>query len=137
MGEVRQSRGLKLRDFLLDSFQLSGPTTTLASPADGPSLHRPDSKGLLYLVLLTDCKVLCPSTQDPLDQVLPALTSSPNVDLELYALIAVIFRDFVQKWYGQITTDVAFVDEVVTVIAHVTRALEERLRKVRLSNQTP
>jgi sorting nexin-19 len=78
--------------------------------------------------------VLCPSTQDPLDQVLPALTSSPNVDLELYALIAVIFRDFVHKWYGQITSDTAFVDEVVTVVAHVTRALEERLRKVTLKS---
>ena len=74
--------------------------------------------------------MLCPATQDPLDQVLPALTSSANVDLELYALLAVIFRDFVQKWYGQITSDTAFVDEVVTVVAHVTRALEERLRKV-------
>jgi hypothetical protein len=45
-------------------------------------------------------------------------------------LIAVIFRDFVHKWYAQITSDVGFVEEVVTVIAHVTRALEERLRKV-------
>lgn len=62
--------------------------------------------------------------------MLPALTSSTNVDLELYALLAVIFRDFVHKWYAQITSDVAFVDEVVTVVAHVTRALEERLRKV-------
>jgi len=76
--------------------------------------------------------VLCPSAQEPLDQILPALTSSVNVDLELYALVAVIFRDFVHKWYGQITSDTAFVDEVVTVIAHVTRALEERLRKVSL-----
>jgi hypothetical protein len=113
-----------------------GSTRTLASPADGPSSRRPDSKSLLPLVLLTDCKVLCPSTQDPLDQVLPALTSSTKVDLELYALIAVIFRDFVQKWYGQITSDVAFVDEVVTVIAHVTRALEERLRKVTLESNS-
>ena len=64
--------------------------------------------------------------------MLPALTSSTNVDLELYALVAVIFRDFVHKWYGQITSDTAFVDEVVTVVAHVTRALEERLRKVAL-----
>ena len=52
------------------------------------------------------------------------------MDLELYALIAVIFRDFVHKWYGQITSDVGFVEEVVTIIAHVTRALEERLRRV-------
>lgn len=75
-------------------------------------------------------QILCPGTHEPLDQVLPALTSSTNVDLELYALIAVIFRDFVHKWYGQITSDVGFVEEVVTVIAHVTRALEERLRRV-------
>ena len=45
-------------------------------------------------------------------------------------MIALIFRDFVHKWYAQITSDVGFVEEVVTVIAHVTRALEERLRKV-------
>lgn len=74
--------------------------------------------------------MLCPTSQEPLDQALPALTSSANVDLELYALIALIFRDFVYKWYGQITNDVSFVQEVVTVVAHVTRALEERLRKV-------
>jgi PXA domain len=65
-----------------------------------------------------------------LDEVLPALTSNAHVDLELYALIAVIFRDFVHKWYLQITNDVAFVEEVIVVIAHVTRALETRLRKV-------
>jgi hypothetical protein len=78
--------------------------------------------------------VLCPASQEPLDQALPALTSSTNVDLELYGLIAVIFRDFVHKWYGQITSNVAFVEEVVIVVAHVTRALEERLRKVVLRN---
>lgn len=72
-----------------------------------------------------------PTTHDePLDAVLPALTSNAHVDLELYALIAVVFRDFVHKWYLQITNDVAFVEEVVVVIAHVTRALETRLRKV-------
>jgi sorting nexin-19 len=80
--------------------------------------------------LETLTEVLCPTSQEPLDKALPALTSSANVDLELYALIALIFRDFVYKWYGQITNDVAFVQEVVTVVAHVTRALEERLRKV-------
>ena len=77
--------------------------------------------------------MLCPSSQEPVDQVLPALTSSTNVDLDLYALLAVIFRDFVHKWYGQITSDVSFVEEIVIVVAHVTRALEERLRKVIIS----
>ena len=81
-------------------------------------------------ISLLKLQILCPSTHEALDQVLPALTSSPNVDLELYALIAVIFRDFVHKWYAQITSDTGFVEEVVIVIAHVTRALEERLRKV-------
>ncbi len=76
-------------------------------------------------------KILCPTTHDePLDEVLPALTSNSNVDLELYALIAVIFRDFVHKWYLQITNDNTFVEEVIVVIAHVTRALEQRLRRV-------
>ena len=35
-------------------------------------------------------------------------------------------------WYSKITPDQTFVEEVVQVIAHCTRALEQRLRKVDL-----
>lgn len=62
------------------------------------------------------------------------MTSRNDVDLQLYAFIAIILREFVQSWYGKITTDEAFVAEVVHVVAHCTRALEQRFRKVDLES---
>jgi hypothetical protein len=40
----------------------------------------------------------------------------------------------VQTWYSKITPDQVFVEEVVKIIAHITRALEQRLRKVDLES---
>jgi hypothetical protein len=74
------------------------------------------------------------STPAPIDELLPPLTSSNEVDLQLYALIAIIIREFVQTWYSKITPDQVFVEEVVKIIAHITRALEQRLRKVDLES---
>jgi hypothetical protein len=54
------------------------------------------------------------------------------VDLQLYAFIAIIIREFVLTWYAKITNDQAFVEEVLSIIAHCSRALEQRLRKVDL-----
>ncbi|KAK5001548.1 hypothetical protein LTR28_012514 [Elasticomyces elasticus] len=71
-------------------------------------------------------------TPRPLDELLPPLTSSNAVDLELYAIIAIIIKDFVQSWYTRITSDHDFTDEVIQVIAHCTRGLEQRLREVNL-----
>lgn len=85
-------------------------------------------------------RVLCPqanshvsdprATPRPLHELLPPLTSSNEVDLQLYAIIAIIIKEFVHAWYSKITPDHAFIDEVVQVIAHCTRALEGRLRGV-------
>ncbi|KAF2463288.1 uncharacterized protein BDR25DRAFT_397254, partial [Lindgomyces ingoldianus] len=72
------------------------------------------------------------NTPRPIDEVLPPLTSSNEVDLQLYAIIAVIIKEFVQTWYSKITPDHVFVNEVIQIIAHCTRALEQRLRKVDL-----
>ena len=85
-------------------------------------------KSALALIRRVLCSHAPPST--PLEELLPALTSSPDVDLQLYALLAVVFRDFVYSWYSKITTDTVFVQEVVAVVAHCSRAIEERLRKV-------
>jgi hypothetical protein len=74
------------------------------------------------------------STPSPIDEILPPLTSSNEVDLQLYAFIAIIIREFVQTWYSKITPDQVFVEEVVNVIAHCTRALEQRLRNVDLES---
>lgn len=68
----------------------------------------------------------------PLDELLPPLTSSNAVDLQLYAIIAVVLNQFVQSWYNRITPDQDFVGEVVQIIAHCTRGLEQRLRVVDL-----
>ncbi len=68
----------------------------------------------------------------PIDELLPPLTSSNEVDLQLYAIIAVIIRDHVDPWFSKITPDRGFVEELVRIIAHCTRAFEQRLRKVDL-----
>lgn len=60
------------------------------------------------------------------------MTSSNEVDLHIYGLVAVIMREFVYAWYSKITPDQVFVDEIIKVIAHVTRGLEQRIRKVDL-----
>lgn len=82
-------------------------------------------------------RVLCPqvgsygaSTPQPLEELLPPLTSSNDVDRQLYALIAIIVKEFIYSWYSKITADQALVNEVLQVIAHCTRALEQRLRLV-------
>jgi hypothetical protein len=84
--------------------------------------------------LLLIRRVLCthspPTT--PLEELLPALTSSAEVDVQLYAFIAIIARDFILSWYGEISNDHAFLDEVIALIAHCTRSLQERLREVDL-----
>lgn len=72
------------------------------------------------------------STPRPVDELLPPLTSSNEIDLQLYAILAVILKEFVYAWYSKITPDHIFVDEVIHIIAHCTRALEQRLRKVDL-----
>lgn len=70
----------------------------------------------------------------PLEELLPPLTSSNDIDLQLYAIIAVILSNFVQVWYNRITPDQEFVAEVVQIIAHCTRGLEQRLRHVDLED---
>lgn len=74
------------------------------------------------------------ATPTTIEDVLPPLTSRNDVDLQLYALVAVVVREYVQSWYGRITPDETFVAEVVQIIAHCTRALEQRLRKVDLED---
>ncbi|KAJ5130923.1 uncharacterized protein N7515_006962 [Penicillium bovifimosum] len=82
-------------------------------------------------------RVLCPQTgsygassPQPPEELLPPLTSSNDVDRQLYALLAIIIKEFVYSWYSKITPDQALVNEVLQVIAHCTRALEQRLRQI-------
>lgn len=85
-------------------------------------------------------RVLCPETQIsvhgdtalPISEILPSLTSSNEVDLQLYAIIAIVINEFVYSWYAKFTPDHDFIEELVRLIAHCTRALEGRLRHVDL-----
>ena len=70
----------------------------------------------------------------PLDELLPPLTSSNDVDVQIYAIISVVLSQFVQSWYNRLTSDQEFVGEVVQIIAHCTRGLEERLRHIDLED---
>jgi hypothetical protein len=67
-----------------------------------------------------------------LEDLLPPLTSSNAVDVQLYAFIAVLLNLFVQAWYNRLTPDQEFVGEIVQIIAHCTRGLEQRLRQLDL-----
>jgi hypothetical protein len=71
-------------------------------------------------------------TPRPIEDLLPPLTSFNEVDIQLYAIIAIVLKDFVYAWYGKITPDHVFVEEVIQIIAHITRALEQRLRSIDL-----
>jgi hypothetical protein len=82
-------------------------------------------------------RVLCPqsssygaSSPRPPEELLPPLTSSNDVDRQLYALLAIIIKEFVYSWYSKITSDQGLVNEVLQVIAHCTRALEQRIRQI-------
>ena len=69
-----------------------------------------------------------------IDELLPPLTSSNAIDLQLYAIIAIVIKEFVSSWYGKITPDHSFVEEVVRIIAHCSRALEQRARTLDLES---
>lgn len=58
---------------------------------------------------------------------LPSLCSSDEVNTELYALIALVLRQFVLSWYYSIVDDPAFLSDIATVLANCTKLLEERL----------
>lgn len=69
-------------------------------------------------------------TSSSIEEILPPLTSSNEIDLELYAILAIIVKDFVNTWYTKITPDHTFVEEIIQIFAHCSRALEQRLRRI-------
>lgn len=103
-----------------------------SSPSRAPAVTDVSDKATEALVR----RVLCPHShaaeRQSVNELLPPLTSSNEVDLQLYALIAIVVKDLVNSWYGKITPDRGFVEEMVKIIAHCTRALESRLRSVDL-----
>ena len=120
-------------------------TTSLATPSN-PSSPSNDNRSKYTPAQIDEAvssratvslirRVLCSATADKnatIAELLPPLTSSNEADLEIYGLVAVIMREFVYVWYSKITPDQVFVDEIIKVIAHVTRGLEQRIRKLDL-----
>ena len=122
----------------------STSTTSQLSRATSRNLHESPATAAVNLAVDVSDKatatlirrVLCPqahigpSDSRPIDDLLPPLTSSNDVDLQLYAIISIVVKEFVYSWYGKITPDQSFVEEVVRIFAHCTRALEQRVRKL-------
>jgi PXA domain len=125
----------------LSAIANSTPTTSRSSSQVRPSRTRQNANSAEYTSEKATTslirRVLGPQTSvDPrgspqsIEDILPPLTSSNEVDLQLYAIIAIVVKDFVQIWYSKITPDHVFVEEVVQIIAHCSRAVEQSLRRV-------
>ena len=113
------------------------PQTPISRPKARHVSSDPGSeRATISLIRRTLCSQLGDkgTTPAPIDELLPPLTSSNEVDVQLYAFIAIIIREFVYTWYAKITPDQIFVEEIVKIIAHCTRALEQRLRNVDLES---
>ncbi len=131
--KLRPTQNLALTESGASPQQTGGPRRAArTAPADPLS-----DKATAFLIR----RILCPQQSDKgktssasIEELLPPLTSRNDVDLQLYALIAIILREYVQNWYTKITPDETFVAEIVQIIAHITRALEQRLRKVDLES---
>lgn len=132
----------------LSAVASSTPTTSrAASPARPRKVQKPEVPNNDYLsekatlslvrrVLITEQHGNDRATPGPIEGVLPPLTSSNDVDIQLYAIISIVVKDFIQPWYSKITPDHSFVEEVVHIIAHCSRALEQRLRHIDVAELT-
>ena len=116
--------------------QLSTPSSHSRQTSPAPSTGTTDISDKATSTLIR--RTLCPSSHSadprPLDELLPPLTSSNEVDLQLYAIIAIVVKDLVYSWYGKLTPDQTFVEEVVRIIAHCTTQLESRLRDINIES---
>lgn len=108
------------------------PARPVKEPFSSDAAALPATLNLIQRILAPDKPIPNESVIDAgaIEDILPPLTSSNEVDVELYAILAIIVKDFVNTWYTKITPDHAFIGEVIQIVAHCSRALEQRLRKV-------
>lgn len=106
------------------------PSRTRQNANSGEDTSEKATATLIRRVLGPQIGVDPRSSPQAIEDILPPLTSSNEVDLQLYGIIAIIIKDFVQVWYSKITPDHVFVEEVVQIIAHCSRAVEQRLRRI-------
>lgn len=111
-----------------------GPRKPQARPATIDPLSDRATENLIRRTLCPRQPLAGNSDPHPIQDLLPPLTSRNDVDLQLYAFLAIILREFVQAWYAKITNDETLVAEILHVIAHCTRALETRFRDIDLQS---
>lgn len=63
---------------------------------------------------------------------LPSLSSSANVDTQLYALIGLLFKSFINRWYNNITDDQKLIADVLKLISHLIKEIEIRLKRLNI-----
>ena len=92
----------------------------------------PTTLALIQRVLAPDKPIVDETyvSLSTIEEILPPLTSSNEIDVELYAILAIIVKDFVNTWYTKITPDHTFVEEIIQIFAHCSRELEQRLRQL-------
>ncbi|ELR09253.1 hypothetical protein GMDG_03823 [Pseudogymnoascus destructans 20631-21] len=83
---------------------------TRATPSPAPRAPQPTQAQLLVALSPAATSALIRRTlhptaskDTPLSSLLKPLTGDKDVDFEIYALLAVVMREFVVKWYGNIT----------------------------------
>lgn len=108
------------------------PARPVREPVSSDPTALPATVNLIQRVLAPDKAIKNEAVlgATTIEDILPPLTSSNEVDVELYAILAIIVKDFVNTWYTKITPDHVFIGEVIQIVAHCSRALEQRLRKV-------
>lgn len=108
------------------------PVRPVKESVPGDPTALPATISLIQRVLAPDKTIKNEAAVDvtTIEEILPPLTSFNDVDVELYAILAIIVKDFVNTWYARITPDHAFTGEIIQIVAHCSRALEQRIRKV-------
>ncbi|OBT64904.1 hypothetical protein VE03_06473 [Pseudogymnoascus sp. 23342-1-I1] len=114
---------------------------TRATPSPAPRAPQPTQAQLLAALSPAATSALIRRTlhptaskDTPLTSLLTPLTGDVDVDFEIYALLAVVLREFVVKWYGGITGDGRFVGEIAELVEGVVREGWLRLGERRKEN---
>jgi hypothetical protein len=63
-------------------------------------------------------------------RALPPLTRSDKINVELYAFLGLICRQFIRPWHFRMNEDLQFDFEVLNVFSNVVQDLEKRVVQV-------
>ncbi|CDK28698.1 unnamed protein product [Kuraishia capsulata CBS 1993] len=143
LSSARKSRKAVIRKSVLHHSKKSpkevspSPSPSLSSQSKNSfSVSNQDTNSQEYLEnlirkLFSNPNVKLTNKTD-LQDFLPALTSSQDVDIQTYALIGLFLRQFVMGWYPRISHDTSmeFMGELLGVVAHITRNLQQRCQRI-------